>query len=354
MPKAGSTNTKTAIQSPGPRTTQRAVELLRAGQLVGLPTETVYGLAGDACSDSAVARIFELKQRPDFNPLIAHVSGIEMAKSLVELSEPAEKLMQAFWPGPMTLVLPRLDSCPVSHLASAGLETLALRCPDHPVAQDIIAAFDGPLAAPSANPSGKISPTRAEDVAQHLDLPLIIDGGACTIGVESTVAAVMPDRLVLLRPGAISAKQLQDVAGLEVEEAEPPSDSHVRSPGQLASHYAPNALVRLEAEIIHAFDGLLAFGPLGRLAQEARALDVPIRNLSAKGDLKEAAANLFAMLRELDALPQVKAIAVMPIPEQDEQGSGLGLAINDRLRRAAAPRPDPDEPFEGGDGGDRQ
>jgi L-threonylcarbamoyladenylate synthase len=300
----------------------RAAQILHDGGLVAFPTETVYGLGADATNDSAVAGIFEAKGRPRFNPLIVHVWDIGRARMLVEFTPLAIALAKRFWPGPLTLVLPRKPDCPLSLLVSAGLGTVALRVPAHPVAQHLLAETDLPLAAPSANRSGHVSATTAAHVADDLGerVQLVIDGGATPHGIESTVIGFDGEHTILLRPGAIGREEVEAIVGpLDT----PPSRSIV-SPGQLASHYAPRATLRLDASDVQAGEALLAFGP-----------DVPdavvVRNLSSAGNLTEAAANLFAMLRELDA--GAERIAVMPIPER-----GLGEAINDRLRRAAAPR----------------
>lgn len=323
MPTPITIKEKLRIAPPGPDATREAVLRLSRGEVIGLPTETVYGLAADATDDRAVARIFEVKQRPKFNPLIIHVSGIEAAREIVGVSAPAMRLARAFWPGPLSLVLPRSADCRVSLLASAGLDHLAVRAPDHDVIQDVLRAFGKPLAAPSANLSGSVSPTTAAHVA---DLPIdfVIDGGPCRVGIESTIVRVEADRVAILRPGAIIAEALEKAAGvpvsLESSDTEMPS-----APGQLESHYAPGLPVHLNASTVSARDALLAFGaPIIGAAKTA--------NLSPACDLSEAAANLFAMLRDLDD-PQFDAIAVMPVPE-----TGLGIAINDRLRRAAAPR----------------
>jgi L-threonylcarbamoyladenylate synthase len=311
-----------AIFKAGPATTGRAVALLRAGQPIGLPTETVYGLAADACDDRAVARIFEMKGRPTFNPLIIHVADMAKAEELVEMTPLARRIAARFWPGPLTLVLPRRPGSPVSLLASAGLDTLAIRMPAHPAARDVLAAFGGPLAAPSANRSGHVSPTTAQHVVEELPVALVVDGGACRVGLESTIIGFDEDRAVLLRPGGIAAEDIEELAGKTL--ARHTGDA-VNAPGQLSSHYAPDAAVRLDATEVRDGEALLAFGtPL-------RGARITL-NLSPSGDTGEAAANLFAMLRALDH-PGVSGIAVMPIPE-----TGLGLAVNDRLRRAAAPR----------------
>jgi L-threonylcarbamoyladenylate synthase len=300
-----------------------AAAILNAGGIVAVPTETVYGLAARASDAVAVARIYEAKGRPSFNPLIVHVADTAAAAALVEVSPLAATLMAAFWPGPLTLVLPRSAEAGVAGLVSAGLETLAVRCPAHPVMQALIAAC-GPLAAPSANASGKISSTTAAHVATTLAgrVPMILDGGACAAGVESTIVAVTDAGWRLLRPGAVPVEAIALVAGTALG---PPSSAEARSaiiaPGMLESHYAPRQPVRLNARTATADEFLIGFGPL--------AGDV---NLSPSGDLVEAAARLFDLLHVAEASGR-SAIAVAPVPE-----TGLGLAINDRLRRAAAPR----------------
>jgi L-threonylcarbamoyladenylate synthase len=297
---------------------------LREGGLVAFPTETVYGLGGDATSDRAVAAIYAAKGRPSFNPLIVHVGNATAAGRLVEMTAEAELLAERFWPGALTLVLPRKPRTKLSLLVSAGLDSAAIRVPAHPAAQGLLSMCGLPLAAPSANPSGAISPTRAEHVAATLGdkVAMIIDGGACRVGVESTVLSLLGAKPVVLRPGGITLEQLSEVLQTTVAIETGAAPEALRSPGQLPSHYAPNLPVRLGVAVAAPGEALLGFGP-GPAAT---------RNLSEKGDLQEAAANLFAMLRELDR-PDFRGIAVMPIPE-----SGLGVAINDRLRRAAAPR----------------
>jgi len=291
---------------------------LRAGALVAFPTETVYGLGADATNGEAVAAIFALKGRPRFNPLI--VTGRPEAASHVEFSPLAAALADTFWPGPLTLVLPRRADTPLSLLVSAGLDTVAVRCPAHPVAQALIAAAGVPLAAPSANPSGSVSPTSARHVAEGFgNRVLILDGGETAIGVESTVIGFGPHGAVMLRPGGIAREAIEQFTG---PLSAPAPHGPVTSPGMLLSHYAPRARVRLNATALEPGETLLAFGP----DAPAEAL-----NLSPTGNLGEAAAHLFAMLRVLDT--KAEAIAVMPIP-----GDGLGEAINDRLKRAAAPR----------------
>lgn len=300
----------------------RAAELLRQGKLVAFPTETVYGLGADARNGVAVAGIFAAKGRPRFNPLIVHVADRAEAERHVHFSGAAAKLADAFWPGALTLVLPRKKDTPLSELVSAGLPTVALRVPAHPIARALLREAGLPVAAPSANPSGRISATAAEHVAEGLGerVDFILDGGRAPLGLESTVIGFEGERPVLLRPGAIDRAALEAVVG---PLAEP--DDVIRSPGQLESHYAPRAALRLNASEKHPGELLLGFGP---------AADASL-NLSIGGDLAEAAANLFAMLRELDKHAQ--PIAVSPVPE-----IGLGEAINDRLRRAAAPRTDHD------------
>ena len=311
------------ILSAGTGAIAAAAQALLAGRLVALPTETVYGLGGDATNDRAVAAIFAAKGRPSFNPLIAHVTGADAAAALVRFDERAAALAAAFWPGPLTLVLPRRPDSPVSLLASAGLDSIAVRAPAHPVAQALLRAVGRPVAAPSANRSGRISPTDAAAVAAELGdaVDIILDGGPCAVGVESTVLDLTGPQALLLRPGGVPAEELERLAGPLGR----PQGGPIRAPGMLDSHYAPGAAVRLAATQVAADEALLAFGP--PLSGAATTL-----NLSAAGDLAEAAANLFAHLRRLDATGP-RTIAVMPIPEH-----GLGLAINDRLRRAAAPR----------------
>jgi L-threonylcarbamoyladenylate synthase len=304
-----------------------AARLIREGELVAFPTETVYGLGGDATNERAVARIFEAKGRPQFNPLISHVLDASEARRLVQWNATADRLAEHFWPGPLTFVLPRAENSPIALLATAGLDTVAIRAPAHPMAQELIRAAGRPIAAPSANRSGAVSPTRAEHVADSLGdrVKLILDGGPCPVGLESTVLDLTTTMPTLLRPGGATREAIEAVIGtVALSDALPTGDAARKSPGQLASHYAPARPVRLNATTAADDEGLLAFGP--RPAAGARQ----VLNLSPTGDLSEAAANLFAMLRALDR-PSVSRIAVMPIPE-----TGLGLAINDRLRRAAA------------------
>ncbi|CCG40029.1 L-threonylcarbamoyladenylate synthase [Magnetospirillum molischianum] len=303
----------------------KATHILAENGLVAFPTETVYGLGGDATSDIAVAAIFAAKGRPSFNPLIAHVDSVEAATALVEFGPLALALAARFWPGPLTMVLPRHPNSPVSLLATAGLDSIAVRMPDHPIALALLQAFGRPLAAPSANRSGAVSPTTAAHVAQSLGdrVGMILDGGPCRVGVESTVLDLTGPSPLLLRPGGISQEALTEILGVRPERPHPEIGAVTapRAPGMLSSHYAPSLPVRLEAAAAAPGEALLGFGP-----GEATL------NLSPGGDPTEAAANLFSMLRALDR-PDFSGIAVRPIPD-----AGLGLAINDRLRRAAAPR----------------
>jgi L-threonylcarbamoyladenylate synthase len=304
-------------------TTAAAADALRAGGLVAFPTETVYGLGANALLPEAVAKIFAAKERPRFNPLIVHVAGFAQAKRFVVPNEMAERLAGAFWPGALTLVLPRRPDCEIGDLVTAGLDTLAIRAPAHPVAQALLKEAGVPLAAPSANRSGRISPTTAQHVEAELGdrVSMILDGGPCPLGLESTVVALAGEP-TLLRLGAVTRKEIERVLGCALED--PDETARPASPGQLASHYAPQAKLRLEAQGAEPGEALLAFGP------EAPIFKGPAINLSISGDLQEAATNFFAALRALDA-SGVERIAVMPIPRH-----GLGEAINDRLRRAAA------------------
>ncbi len=305
---------------------EAALDILARGGLVALPTETVYGLAADAANASAVARIYAAKGRPDFNPLIAHVDGLVRADELVTLGPVGRALAEAFWPGPLTLVARRKPGSAIAPGVTAGLETLAVRCPDAPVMRRLIALLDAPLAAPSANPSGRVSPTTAQHVADGLGeaVELILDGGRCRVGVESAIVDVSGHPPRLLRPGGVSREALEAVAG-PLAERQP--GGGINAPGQIASHYAPEAQLRLNAAAPEPGEAWLGFGPDPESAGNA----VATANLSASCDLAEAAANLFAMLRELDTAAE--RIAVAPIP-----ADGLGEAINDRLQRAAARR----------------
>ena len=304
-----------------------AARLIRAGELVAFPTETVYGLGADATNARAVAKIFEAKGRPQFNPLISHVPDATEARRLVQWSDAADRLAAHFWPGPLTLVLKRSSDCPIALLATAGLDTVAIRAPAHPMAQELIRAAGVPIAAPSANRSGSISPTRAEHVAESLGdtVAMILDGGPCEVGVESTVLDLTTEPPTLLRPGGATREAIEAAIGpIALSGAVPTGDAPRTSPGQLQSHYAPARPVRLDATTVAGDEALLAFGP-NPPSGAKRTL-----NLSPTGDLAEAAANLFAHLRALDRC-DIARIAVMAVPH-----TGLGLAINDRLRRAAA------------------
>ena len=300
-----------------------AADLLRAGALVAIPTETVYGLAADARNDRAVAAIYAAKNRPAFNPLIVHLPDLAAVARLAVLTPEAERLAAAFWPGPLTLVLPLRPDAGLSPLVTAGLDTVAIRLPAHPVARALLAQAGIPVAAPSANPSGRVSPTRAEHVLAGLSgrIAAVLDGGPCAVGVESTILA-LDGPPALLRPGGVAVEAIEAALGAPL--LMPGDPSMPKAPGQLASHYAPEARVRLNATQARESEVLVGFGPIaGHLT------------LSASGDLLEAAANLFHFLREADALAGPGgAIAFAPVPE-----TGLGRAINDRLRRAAAPRP---------------
>ncbi|MFT6658000.1 MAG: L-threonylcarbamoyladenylate synthase [Maritalea sp.] len=308
---------------PFPVSVNEAVEHLNNGAVVAMPTETVYGLAGAAFNDDAVLKIFKTKGRPKFNPLIVHCADMGMAQSIADFSPLAHELAAAFWPGPMTLVLPKKQSAKISDLVTAGLETVAIRLPKHPLARELLLKFAQPVAAPSANPSGKLSPTSAQHVIEGFKNTVpVVDGGACEAGVESTILAVLDNRIVLLRPGSISAEMVTAATGLVVEL---PQSNKVVAPGMLKSHYAPNASVRLNVTKPSGEEAFLGFGTIAGVGASSR-------NLSPSSDLAEAAKNLFQYLRELDATG-APTIAVAPIPNE-----GIGIAINDRLTRAAADR----------------
>jgi L-threonylcarbamoyladenylate synthase len=341
----------TNVVPAAPDSIAAAADLLAEGGLVAFPTETVYGLGGDATRERVVARIFAAKGRPRFNPLIVHLAPGWPADEIAIMDERARRLAAKFWPGALTLVLTRAPGCPIALLASAGLDTVALRMPAHPVAQALLKKVHLPIAAPSANPSGRLSPTEAAHVVELLGekVDLILDGGKCPGGLESTVVDLSVAEARILRPGLVTANEIAAVLGEPVAivnaAAAPParaeaealagannmseiiSDEEIRSPGMLASHYAPKKPLRLNAAAAQPGEALLAFGP-----NPPRSVLASL-NLSPAGDLVEAAANLFAYLHRLDA-SQAHTIAVMPIPED-----GIGAAINDRLRRAAAPRP---------------
>jgi L-threonylcarbamoyladenylate synthase len=324
---------KTQILPAGEAAVAAAAGCLAEGGLVAFPTETVYGLGADATNAAAIARLYQAKGRPSFNPLIAHVSDLRAGTRIAHLSATAIALAEAFWPGPLTLVLPKAKDCAVADLATAGLDTVAIRVPAHPVARAILRAFGGPVVAPSANLSGHVSPTTAAHVQSDLMglIDLIVDGGAVAVGVESTIVGCF-DAPMLLRPGGVPRGEIERVLGRTL--VQPPDDAdndtgQPLAPGMLASHYAPRTRVRLNADEIEAGEALLAFGPATVPGTDSATA---VMNLSAQGDLNEAAANLFGYLRALDA-KGARAIAVMPVPHH-----GLGEAINDRLRRAAMGR----------------
>lgn len=315
------------IQAPTPQALAQAADLIHKGKLVAFPTETVYGLGADATNDQAVAMIYEAKGRPQFNPLIIHVAEPTDLDDIVIRNETAQLLTSIFWPGPLTLVLPRASRSPISLLASAGLETLAVRCPNHPVAQKLIQLSGKPIAAPSANASGSLSPTEAGHVADSLGdkVDLILDGGHTRIGVESTVLDLSGKTPTILRHGGVTLEDLTALLG-EVH-CSVTDDESPKSPGMMTSHYAPHLPVRLDAQEARQDEAFLTFGDDSALSGGALRM-----NLSETGNLIEAAANLFSMMRALDQA-RFSSIAVMTIPER-----GLGAAINDRLHRAAAPR----------------
>ena len=324
---------KTQILPAGEAAVAAAARVLAEGGLVAFPTETVYGLGADATNPAAIAHLYQAKGRPAFNPLIAHVGDIAAARKIARFDAAATALAEAFWPGPLTLVLPKTHGCAVADLATAGLDTVAIRIPAHPVARDILRTFGGPVVAPSANLSGHVSPTTAAHVQSDLAgrIDLIVDGGPVAVGVESTIVGCF-DQPMLLRPGGLPRAEIERLLGRAL--VQPPADTETDSgqplaPGMLASHYAPRAKVRLNAVTLEAGEALLAFG-LGAISGIDAASAV--MNLSERGDLDEAAANLFGHLRALDG-KGVGAIAVMAVPDE-----GLGEAINDRLRRAAVGR----------------
>lgn len=325
----------TILKPPTPENIKHAASILREGGLVAMPTETVYGLAANALDGQAVAGVYEAKGRPAFNPLITHVCGLKEAKKYGAFSEQALAVAHHFWPGPLTLILPRAQGCEVSELATAGLDTIALRAPAHPVAQYLIKECGFPLVAPSANPSGSLSPTTPAHVSETLGdkISMILAAGKCEIGVESTVLDMSTNTPVILRPGAITAEDIARILGEKVIYHHETTNTP-KSPGQTLKHYAPNTPLRLNAVDVEPGEALLAFGSLKfmgvRGGGKAQNLpDTALCNLSETQDLHEAAANLFAMLKFLDR-PEHTRIAVMNIPE-----TGLGIAINDRLRRAS-------------------
>jgi L-threonylcarbamoyladenylate synthase len=315
---------------PNPDGFARAAAVLRAGELVAFATETVYGLGGNARDAMAVARIFAAKARPQFNPLIVHVADLAQAQAIAVFLPQALDLAQRFWPGPLTLVLPLRAGAGISPLVTADLPSVALRIPAHPVARALIAAFGGPIAAPSANPSGRISPTSAAHVMDGLGgrIAALIDGGACAVGVESTILAILDDGAHLLRHGGIAQEDIEAALGQPLPQTQGAATARPTAPGQLASHYAPNAPLRMNALAPVTGEVMIGFGDV-----------TGDFSLSPGGDLVTAAAQLFALLRQADALAQQRGatgIAVAPVPNH-----GLGRAINDRLARAAAPRDAP-------------
>jgi L-threonylcarbamoyladenylate synthase len=314
------------IVPPTPETIRQAAEALARGDIVAFPTETVYGLGANALNSRAVAKVFAAKERPRFNPLIVHVPNLAAAERYAVVNDTARQLAEAFWPGPLSLVLKKYPACGIADLVSAGLDTIALRAPAHPVAQALLAAVKLPIAAPSANRSGRVSPTTAAHVEAELgDRPaMILDGGPCPLGIESTVVSVVGEVPALLRPGALPREAIELVLGGPLATAK--ANERGASPGQLATHYAPSTKLRLDAVSVRPDEALLAFG---RDVPSGARVTI---NLSASGSLEEAAAKLFAALRELDRAG-AKTIAVMPIPAH-----GLGEAINDRLQRAANQR----------------
>jgi L-threonylcarbamoyladenylate synthase len=336
MPQPGTApRTRTERLPPDAAGLARAAELLRAGALVAFPTETVYGLGARADREEAAAAIYAAKGRPDFNPLIVHVPDLAAAERLAEFPDAARALAQAFWPGPLTLVLRRRSDSGLAPCVTAGLETVAIRVPAASLARRLLELAGVPVAAPSANPSGKVSPTTADHVMDGLAgrIAAVLDGGPCPVGVESTILAFEEEQPVLLRPGGLPAEALERACGRALASLRPSGPAEAErpapaAPGMLASHYAPGAALRLNAEAPRPGEAWLGFGP------DPAPRPEPALNLSPAGDLAEAAANLFAHLRALDAaLVGRGRIAVAPIPE-----TGLGAALNDRLRRAAAPR----------------
>jgi len=314
---------ETRVLAYGPEAIAEAARLIRAGAVVAMPTETVYGLAADATNAGAVERIYAAKGRPDFNPLIVHVPGLAEAERIGAFDEAARRLAKAFWPGPLTLVVPLREGSGIASRVTAGLGTIALRAPAHAAMRALLAAAERPLAAPSANASGGISPTAAEHVAKSLGgrIPLIVDGGASERGIESTIVRVDAEGVRVLRPGPIAEEELRAAARLTHPQPLPCREGRIEAPGMMASHYAPSKPVRLNATEAAADEWLIGFGPVGG-----------DDSLSASGDLAEAAAKLFAALHRAEASARPR-IAVAPVPE-----ARLGAAINDRLRRAAAPR----------------
>lgn len=315
------------IYTPSSDHITMAATHLQKGEVVAFPTETVYGLGADATNEKAIEKIYQAKGRPSFNPLIIHIWRQEQVALYATVSAQAESLMRHFWPGPLTLILPQKADSPITSNATAGLNSIAIRCPKHPVAQDLLRTVNLPIAAPSANLSGSISPTTAEHVSSSLGdrIDVILSGGKSEIGLESTILDLSCDVPQILRPGAILKEEIEEIIG-PLSDLMSAEDQTITAPGMLKSHYAPSLPVKLNVDFPAEGDAFLAFGPTLIDNQDN------VLNLSPTGDLNEAAKNLFAMLRALDQ-SHFKAIAVMPIPE-----IGLGIAINDRLKRAAADR----------------
>jgi L-threonylcarbamoyladenylate synthase len=327
------------VLSANKESIEKAARTIISGGIVAMPTETVYGLAGNAFDSKAVAAIYKAKQRPSFNPLIVHVSGLGMAEDLAEFNERAFCLAKQYWPGPLTLILPRKQDAKLSDLATAGLDTLALRCPDHPVAQALIRSANTPLVAPSANKSGTVTPTTPIAVQESLgdNVDIILAAGKTSVGVESTIVDCTTEYATILRPGCVTQADLEKCLQEKVVFYNPTSNSAPNAPGQLSRHYATNTPLRLDAVDVKKGEALLAFGSIKFMACDGYGgvKDMPddlCMNLSESGDLEEAAANLFTMMRMLDK-KRARGIAVMAIPE-----IGIGRAINDRLRRAAVPK----------------
>ncbi|MCP5381510.1 MAG: threonylcarbamoyl-AMP synthase [Kordiimonadaceae bacterium] len=319
------TMTKNRHHNPSEETFELAAKILKQGDIVSFPTETVYGLGADARNSDAVAKIYEAKKRPQFNPLIVHLADADDAAQYVMMNVYSRKLAKAFWPGPFTMVLPLKEKSGLSDLVTAGLDTVAIRVPENQTAHELLTEFDGPIAAPSANKSGNVSPTTADHVESEFgpELTMIIDGGPCHKGIESTILQIDGGEITLLRPGNITAEQIEKVIKRDIEVQSSPKNNPT-APGQLKSHYAPKTKMRLNVTDPEPGEAFLAFG---KYKTDKNSL-----NLSPSGDLVEAAKNLFSMMRTLDKLG-LKNIAVAPIPL-----TGLGFAINDRLERAAAPR----------------
>jgi L-threonylcarbamoyladenylate synthase len=306
-----------------PQNVAQAAKIIKQGNICAIPTETVYGLGADASNIDAVLNIYQTKNRPRFNPLIVHCANMSMAENLVEFSPLALKLTK-FWAGALTLVLPLKENAPIADIVSAGLDTLAVRIPAHPLTHELIKILGFPIAAPSANPSGKLSPTNAQMVKDSFNNSVpVLDGGECSAGLESTILAIENDKVIQLRAGAIAKQEIEKTIGIKINNAK--EGDAISAPGMLKSHYSPNAKIRLNAKSPKANEAYLAFGETPYFKGE-------VKNLSQTRNLKEAAKNLFSYLNQLDKTG-IKTIAIAPIPNE-----GLGEAINDRLKRAATPR----------------